>query len=107
MLDRLKQRWNVNGWRLLLIIVTFALGGSLCGWLGKIIMGWMGVKGAWIYIPVYILLITLSWPLCVLVLSIPLGQYKFFKAYLRKIFRWFGKRVGVDEKAFEEEKVKN
>jgi len=89
MLERLKQKWNVNGWRLLFILITFALGGSACGYLGKMIMGWMGITG-WIYVPIYIVLITLLWPICVLVLSIPFGQYKFFRGYLRKIFRWFG-----------------
>ena len=97
MFERLKQKWSVNGWRLLLILITFAIGGSLCGWLGKMIMGWMGIKGAWIYIPVYIVLVTLLWPICVLIISIPFGQYKFFKGYLRKIFRWFGRKVGSQE----------
>jgi len=97
MFERLKKKWNVNGWRLLLILITFAIGGSLCGYGGKKFMSWMGIEEAWIYIPVYIVLVTLLWPICVLIVSIPFGQYKFFKSYLRKIFRWFGKRVGSQE----------
>jgi len=93
MLERLKHKWNVNGWKLLLILTTFAIGGSACGYLGKRIMGWMGIDSVAVYIPVYIVLITLLWPICVLIISIPFGQYKFFKIYLRKIFRWFGKKV--------------
>ncbi|MEI9955657.1 MAG: hypothetical protein WDM90_04950 [Ferruginibacter sp.] len=39
---------------------------------------------------VYIVLITLLWPLAVLIISIPLGQFSFFKRYIVKIFKRFG-----------------
>ena len=38
MLEKLKQRWKVNGLNLVLVIFTFALGGSLCGYAGRRIL---------------------------------------------------------------------
>jgi hypothetical protein len=104
MFERLKQKWNVGGWRLFLILVTFAIGGSLCGYAGKKIMSWMGIDSVAVYIPVYIVIITLLWPICVLIISIPFGQYRFFTNYLRKMFRWFGRKV---EKKDEKIKASN
>ena len=40
-----------------------------------------------VWIIVYLLLITLLWPLCVLLISIPLGQFAFFKKYIIKVGR--------------------
>lgn len=90
MFDRLKQKWNVNGWQLALILVTFALGGSCCGYLGRRILNLFEIEESLLRIPLYIILITLLWPVCVLVISIPLGQFPFFRAYLKRVFRFFG-----------------
>lgn len=87
MFDKLKQRWKVNGLNLLLIITTFALGGSLCGYAGRKILLFSGLeKGVW-WLVIYIILITLLWPLCVLLISIPLGQFNFFRSYITRIGR--------------------
>lgn len=86
MFERLKQKWKVNGVNLVLIIATFALGGSLCGYAGrKILMLTHLEKGVFWFI-IYILLVTLLWPLCVLLISVPLGQFRFFKNYISKIW---------------------
>jgi formyltetrahydrofolate-dependent phosphoribosylglycinamide formyltransferase len=45
----------------------------------------------WLWTLIYILLITIIWPLAVLVISIPLGQFPFFIKYIRKI----GGRIGI------------
>lgn len=92
MFERLKQKWKVNGWQLLLIIVTFALGGSLCGYLGRQILNIFNIEQNAIRIPLYIILVTLLWPICVLAISIPFGQFPFFKNYIRKIFSRFRKK---------------
>ena len=87
MFNRLKQKWKVNGWQLAIILVVFALGGSLCGWLGRKVLGLFEIEKTAFRIPLYILLVTLLWPMCVIVISIPFGQFSFFRNYLRKIFR--------------------
>jgi len=85
MFERLQQKWKVNGWRLLLILVTFALGGSLCGWLGRKLLGLFEIESNIIRIPLYIILVTILWPFCVILISIPFGQFMFFRSYLKKM----------------------
>jgi len=97
MFEKLKQRWGVNGLHLLLIIITFALGGSLCAYAGRKIMILLNIDRSTVWgIIIYIVLITLIWPLCVLLVSIPLGQFRFFKKYIRKIFTRWGKKASAD-----------
>ncbi|MFM7645224.1 MAG: DUF6787 family protein [Sphingomonadales bacterium] len=85
MFSRLQQKWKVSGIRLALILCTFAIGGSATGWLGKKIMNWLSIQQDWLWGVVYILLITLLWPLMVLIISIPFGQFNFFRNYIRKL----------------------
>jgi hypothetical protein len=93
MFEKLKQRWKVNGLNLALILCTFALGGSLCGYAGRKLLGFTGLDKGMIWVICYVLLITLLWPLCVLLISIPLGQFGFFRRYITKIFsRFSGKK---------------
>lgn len=91
MLDKLKQKWKVNTFQLILILCTFALGGSLCGYTGRKILKLIHFENDVFYIFVYILTLTVLWPFCVLLISIPFGQFNFFVSYLRKIrIRLFG-----------------
>ncbi len=86
MLKKLQEKWKVSGLNLLLIITTFALGGSLCGYAGRRLLGLTEIdKGIWWFV-IYILVITLLWPIAVILVSIPLGQFAFFKKYLQKIY---------------------
>ena len=85
MLNKLKQRWKVNDVNLVLIICTFALGGSLCGWLGKKLISFTSIEKGAGWIVLYIVVVCLLWPFCVLLVSIPLGQFFFFKNYLSKV----------------------
>ena len=86
MLKRLKAHWKVNGMNLLLIIATFAVGGSLCGYAGRKILLLTDLEKGVTWIVLYIVLVTLLWPLCVILISIPLGQFFFFKRYLSKVW---------------------
>jgi formyltetrahydrofolate-dependent phosphoribosylglycinamide formyltransferase len=87
MFDKLKQKWKVNGLNLVLIIATFALGGSLCGYAGRKILLLTNLEKGAVWLFLYIILVTLLWPLCVLLISIPMGQFAFFKKYIIKIGR--------------------
>ncbi len=95
MFEKLKARWKVNGINLLLIISTFALGGSLCGWAGRKLLLLTGLEKGIAWVILYIILITLLWPLCVLIISIPLGQFAFFRKYILKI----GRKISGRKKA--------
>lgn len=89
MFNKLKSKWNVSSTQLFLIICTFALGGSLCGRAGKLILDAAGMPKGALWVGSYILLISLLWPLSVLLVSIPLGQFRFFRNYVYKV----GKRL--------------
>lgn len=91
MFNRLQQKWKVTGWQLFLILSTFALGGSLCGFFTREILGFLAVENDFIYGTLYFIFLTLLWPLCVIIISIPLGQFRFFSNYLRKM----GGRLGL------------
>jgi formyltetrahydrofolate-dependent phosphoribosylglycinamide formyltransferase len=86
MLQKLKQRWGVNNLNLILIICTFAIGGSLCGKTGAKLLELAKLdKDLWWWLS-YIVLVTLLWPFFVLAISIPTGQFVFFKKYLIKVW---------------------
>lgn len=94
MFDGLKNKWKVGGLQLLLILCTFALGGSLCGYAGRKILSLFPLEKGVLWFVVYILLITILWPICVLIISIPFGQFSFFKNYLQRIWkRMTGKKT--------------
>ena len=85
MFERLQKKWKVSGLRLVLILTTFALGGSLTGYVGRRLMQYLPIELNWLWVAVYIIVITLIWPLAVLLVSIPFGQYRFFVSYLKRM----------------------
>lgn len=91
MIQRLQQKWKVNGLHLALILCTFAIGGSLTGFVGRKLMNLFPLEQGWLWIVVYILVVTIVWPFAVLLVSIPFGQYRFFTGYLKKM----GKKMGI------------
>ena len=91
MFDRLKTRWGVTNLDLILILITFALGGSLCGYLAKKLMQLIPIAPGFFWLITYIVLVTLLWPLCVIAISMFTGQFQFFKVYLGKLKNRFFK----------------
>jgi hypothetical protein len=94
MFERLQKKWKVGGLQLALILITFAIGGSLTGFVGKKIMNLLDVQLDWLWAIIYIVLVTILWPMMVLVVSVLFGQYRFFMNYIRKI----GQKLGVVRK---------
>ncbi len=91
MFEGLQKKWKVGGVQLALILGTFTIGGSLTGFVGKKIMNALAISQDWLWAIIYILIITILWPLAVLMVSIPFGQFTFFKKYIKKI----GEKMGV------------
>jgi formyltetrahydrofolate-dependent phosphoribosylglycinamide formyltransferase len=89
MFKKLRERWKVNSLDLFLVLLTFALGGSLCGYLGRKLMLLTGIEKGVFWMVLYVLMVTLIWPFCVLVISIPFGQFPFFRKYIGKLIRRF------------------
>lgn len=85
-LSRLRHKWQVkNILQVILILCTFAIGGTMCGYLGRRVMHFIDPGHRVLWVVVYILMVTILWPLCVLIVSIPLGQFRFFTKYLKKL----------------------
>jgi formyltetrahydrofolate-dependent phosphoribosylglycinamide formyltransferase len=91
MFEKLRHKWKVGGLQLTLILCTFAIGGSLTGYAARKIMPALQIESNWLWVVIYIVLITLIWPLAVLLISIPFRQFRFFSNYLKKV----GKRMGL------------
>jgi hypothetical protein len=89
MFTRLKNKWKVSWLQFILIFCTFAIGGSACGYTGRKILSLFSFEKNILYYLIYVVIITILWPIAVLLISIPLGQFTFFKKYIGKI----GKRV--------------
>ena len=87
MFERLQTKWKVNSTQLFLVLCVFALGGSATGWLGKLVMNWLSISSGWLWTLLYVIVVTLIWPIAVLIVSIPFGQFSFFTKYLTKIGR--------------------
>jgi formyltetrahydrofolate-dependent phosphoribosylglycinamide formyltransferase len=102
MLHRLKDKWNVSWARFTLIFITFALGGSACARLGNLLLGFLLTEKTVLYWIIYIPLVSVLWPLCVLAISIPLGQFSFFRNYLRRI----GRKISGQRSAGSEKRIK-
>lgn len=94
MLKRLQEKWKVSALRVLLIISTFAVGGSLTGYAGRRLLDGFGLERGVGWIILYILIVTILWPISVLLVSIFTGQFRFFSKYINKI----GARVGLGRK---------
>ena len=91
MFKRLQNKWKVNSLQLVLIICTFAIGGSTTGFIAKKIMNALPINQDWIWVTLYLLLMTIIWPIAIILVSIPFGQFPFFIKYIRKI----GNKMGI------------
>lgn len=85
MFKKLKEKWGVSWTNFILIFCTFAIGGSCCGYLGKKLLSLVFTDKNVLYYIIYFITITILWPLCVIIVSIPFGQFTFFKNYLLKM----------------------
>lgn len=85
MFKKLQHKWGVSPLTLALVLCVFAIGGSLSGYLAKLVMGSLEISNKAAWLAVYIIVVTLLWPLMVLFVSIFFGQFGFFKNYLGKM----------------------
>jgi hypothetical protein len=109
MFEKLRRRWGVGPGRVVLILCTFALGGSACGYAARKVMLWLDVEGGFIWWLLYLLIVTLLWPISVLLISIPLGQFRFFRQYIARLFQRMAprKKAQPSSKPVAEHSLKN
>lgn len=87
MFQKLKNKWKVSWLEFVLIFITFAIGGSACARIGNWLLNFFLSEKNVLYWIIYVPLITLLWPICVIIISVPLGQFSFFKNYLQRIWQ--------------------
>jgi formyltetrahydrofolate-dependent phosphoribosylglycinamide formyltransferase len=85
-INKLQQKWGVGPVQFWLIMTTFALGGSLSGYLNKQILNLVFLEKNAAYWLVYPLLLTILWPFSVIFVSFLTGQFSFFKGYLGRMW---------------------
>lgn len=102
-INKLQQKWGVGVVQFWLIILTFALGGSLSGYLNKKILNLVFLEKNVAYWVIYPLLLTILWPFSVILVSFVTGQFRFFKGYLGRVL---GRLFGNGEKTMEGKIIK-
>jgi folate-dependent phosphoribosylglycinamide formyltransferase PurN len=85
-INNLQQKWGVGPVQFWLIMTTFALGGSLSGYLNKQILNLVFLEKNAAYWLIYPLLLTILWPFSVILVSFLTGQFSFFKGYLGRMW---------------------
>ena len=85
-INKLQQKWGVGQVQFWLIMTTFALGGSLSGYLNKQILNLVFLEKNAAYWLIYPLLLTILWPFSVILVSFLTGQFSFFKGYLGRMW---------------------
>ena len=85
-INKLQQKWGVGPVQFWLIMTTFALGGSLSGYLNKQILNLVFLEKNAAYWLIHPLLLTILWPFSVILVSFLTGQFSFFKGYLGRMW---------------------
>jgi len=88
-LQRLQTKWKVGTGQFWLILLTFALGGSLSGRLCSKILNLVFLEKNWAFWLIYPLILTILWPFSVIFVSFFTGQFRFFKGYLGRMGKRF------------------
>jgi len=84
-IKRLQEKWKLGTGQFWLVILTFALGGSLSGRLCSFLLKLVFLEKNWAFWLVYPLFLTILWPFSVLFVSFFTGQFRFFKGYLSRV----------------------
>ena len=79
---RLQEKWKLGTGQFWLVILTFALGGSLSGRLCSYLLKLVFLEKNWAFWLIYPLFLTILWPFSVIFVSLFTGQFRFFKGYL-------------------------
>jgi formyltetrahydrofolate-dependent phosphoribosylglycinamide formyltransferase len=82
MFEKLRKKWKVGAWQLLVILTCFAVAGSLTGFAGRKLMNGLPIEQPVLWWIIYIIVVSFLWPIFVIVVALVFGQYRFFKNYL-------------------------
>ena len=96
---RFKLKYGINtDWDAILILVVFAVTGSLSVKLAKPILEWLGVTkeamNPFVYWPLRILIIFPVYQILQIAIGTTLGQFNFFWQFQKKMFKPFSRVFG-------------
>ncbi len=99
--EKFKTKYNIrSNWDALLILIVFALTGSLSVRIGKPVLELLGVHketmSPWIFWPLRILIIFPIYQILQIIIGFVFGQFSFFWAMQRKMFSPFGRLFGFN-----------
>jgi hypothetical protein len=100
--EKLKERWGItSNWRLFKIFLIFSLTGMSAVQIRKLIFPFIGIGAqtpTWLYILLWLVLITPAYYFFMVIFSILLGEKDFFFAMMSKTFsRFTGKKKNADK----------
>ena len=84
-INKLQAKWGLGPVQFWLVILTFALGGSLSGRLTSFLLKLVFLEKNWAFWLIYPLFLTILWPFSVIFVSFFTGQFRFFKGYLTRV----------------------
>lgn len=84
-IQKLQAKWGLKPLAFWLVILSFALGGSLSGRLCSFLLNMAFSEKNWAFWLFYPLVLTILWPFSVIFVSLFTGQYAFFKGYLGRV----------------------
>ena len=104
MIKKLKEKWGLeSGFQLVIIILVFAVNGSLAVAVAKPLLSVLNVDkntvGPWFYYPIRILVIFPIYQITLLIIGSLFGQFRFFWAFEKKIFSRFKRRESHKDSA--------
>lgn len=99
--EKFKKKYNIRSNRdATLIIVVFALTGSLSVKVGKPVLDFLGVHkdtmSPWVFWPLRILIIFPIYQILQIIIGFLFGQFEFFWAFQKKMFMPFGRIFGFN-----------
>jgi len=90
MLERLKQRWNIqSNFQVIIILIVFTITGSATVYLKKIVFDLIGITPEThfgIKAPAYILVILTVYNVLLLIVGMLFGQFRFFWEFEKRFF---------------------
>ena len=92
LVNKIKRKWEIKSNRQLLIIfLVFGITGSTAAWISKPILEFIGIKQSniplWFYWPIRIIIIFPLYQILLLIIGTIFGQSKFFKNFIKKMFK--------------------
>jgi hypothetical protein len=87
-----KQRWQIkSNWQVVVILLVFAITGSTAAYLAKPLLSSCGINkkevSAWLYYPLYVLLLFPIYQILLLSFGFLSGQFRFFWSFEKKLLK--------------------